>query len=610
MTPIQVAYEIVSASRKLREHYEITNTKFDMIQAHMYSIFECYAHGIIGWDQVQTMYHHSLTEYAGLYADDKSLYLQEKSRAFEEYERVLREWKSPLDEYRVISEQKMISNIVVKKQISESVAQEHSNQYFNRNLNERDLHDVARLKTWKRVMEAYPVLIKQDESRVRMLTIMEAPTMSTTQLVTSVVNEYAVDKDAINNAVGQAMGASAPATSLRPKARPSSNVGSTETAPNGQTTGSTRGLPRLPEDVSNEVKDQLANIDLSIRDWARRWKNKSAGNPNDMKAPQKIEDLKAQKAALMKKHNISEEANLDESITKLSNARLKYHATKEFPHGSYTNAEIKDEHKRRMKTEPNYHSAKPSLSEEDDSVDEAKTKPGHNMRAQQRLRSLMSRAIDDSKAKRGVEDDDDVADKDDSNLDEGKPAKGATVTKNGQKYEYQGAMWAPIKSDGSRGSTGSVNKELGADLNKASTKTTPTKVKVSTPPSATQPAKPSLGSRAKSAAANKISAGKANIKATPGRIGRGAAAGIGAALNKVADYDIRKSYSSLYSSTDNNDKPLEETSSAGSTSSGSIASVAKPVGKNNMVRRKGVAPNALDTDSTFFEGDKDSNTKT
>jgi hypothetical protein len=60
-------------------------------------------------------------------------------------------------------------------------------------------------------------------------------------------------------------------------------------------------------EVSNSVKDQLANIDLSIRDWTRRWKNKSAGNPNDMKAPQKIQDLKAQKAALMKKHGISED---------------------------------------------------------------------------------------------------------------------------------------------------------------------------------------------------------------------------------------------------------------------------------------------------------------
>ncbi len=61
------------------------------------------------------------------------------------------------------------------------------------------------------------------------------------------------------------------------------------------------------DEVSNAVKDQLGNIDLSIRDWERRWKNKSAGNPNDMKAPQKIKDLKAQKAALMKKHNVSEE---------------------------------------------------------------------------------------------------------------------------------------------------------------------------------------------------------------------------------------------------------------------------------------------------------------
>jgi hypothetical protein len=66
-----------------------------------------------------------------------------------------------------------------------------------------------------------------------------------------------------------------------------------------------------------------------------------------------------------------EEVELDESITKLSNARLKYHATKGFPHGSFTNAQVKDEHKRRMKTEPNYHSVKPSLSEEVE-LDEAK----------------------------------------------------------------------------------------------------------------------------------------------------------------------------------------------------------------------------------------------
>lgn len=59
-----------------------------------------------------------------------------------------------------------------------------------------------------------------------------------------------------------------------------------------------------------------------------------------------------------------EEVDLEESITKMSNARLKFHAVKDFPHGSYSNAEIKDEHKRRMKVEPNYHTVKPSLSEE------------------------------------------------------------------------------------------------------------------------------------------------------------------------------------------------------------------------------------------------------
>jgi hypothetical protein len=54
---------------------------------------------------------------------------------------------------------------------------------------------------------------------------------------------------------------------------------------------------------------------------------------------------------------------LDESITKMSSARLKFHATKKIPHGSFSNAEIEDEHDRRKKTDPNYHRVKPSLSE-------------------------------------------------------------------------------------------------------------------------------------------------------------------------------------------------------------------------------------------------------
>lgn len=64
---------------------------------------------------------------------------------------------------------------------------------------------------------------------------------------------------------------------------------------------------------------------------------------------------------------IGEEVELEESITKLSDARLKFHATKNVPHGSYSRKEIDAEHKRRMKTDGvSYASVKPSLNEESD----------------------------------------------------------------------------------------------------------------------------------------------------------------------------------------------------------------------------------------------------
>lgn len=69
-----------------------------------------------------------------------------------------------------------------------------------------------------------------------------------------------------------------------------------------------------------------------------------------------------------------EEVELEEGIDKMSNARLKFHAEKNFPHGSYTRKEIQDEHKRRMRVEPNYHTVKPSLSEESD-LDEKVVNP-------------------------------------------------------------------------------------------------------------------------------------------------------------------------------------------------------------------------------------------
>ena len=65
----------------------------------------------------------------------------------------------------------------------------------------------------------------------------------------------------------------------------------------------------------------------------------------------------------------AEEVELEESITSMSDARIKYHATKNFPHGRYTSKEIKAEHERRRKSVPNYHTVKPSLNE-DEQIDE------------------------------------------------------------------------------------------------------------------------------------------------------------------------------------------------------------------------------------------------
>lgn len=84
--------------------------------------------------------------------------------------------------------------------------------------------------------------------------------------------------------------------------------------------------------------------------------------------------VKRGKGITLAANKMSEEVELEEGIDKMSNARLKFHAEKNFPHGSYTRKEIQDEHKRRMRVEPNYHTVKPSLSEESD-LDEKVVNP-------------------------------------------------------------------------------------------------------------------------------------------------------------------------------------------------------------------------------------------
>lgn len=85
---------------------------------------------------------------------------------------------------------------------------------------------------------------------------------------------------------------------------------------------------------------------------------------NALKKLKQMDLPKAELDALKKGTNISESVELDEGLSNLSHSRLKYHATKGIPHGSHSNAEIKDEHKRRLRSEPDYVKAKASMNED------------------------------------------------------------------------------------------------------------------------------------------------------------------------------------------------------------------------------------------------------
>jgi len=93
---------------------------------------------------------------------------------------------------------------------------------------------------------------------------------------------------------------------------------------------------------------------------------------NDGDADKSDEYLHNRRKTISKK--MQKDTEVVEGVQKLSNARLKYHATKNFPHGSYSKKEIDAEHKRRMKTEPNYHTVKPSMNEDNEQIDEISKK--------------------------------------------------------------------------------------------------------------------------------------------------------------------------------------------------------------------------------------------
>jgi hypothetical protein len=204
MKKLELAYEIIKESKKSRALYLESGRDYHKVAAHMYSIFECYAHGLIKWNTARTYWHNSILEYLNLYKDNNKLYVIESNRMLAEYENTLKRFKPALDEYKKVSEAKMVSNIVVKNQISESVAKEQSNLYYNkRNLSESAVKEIAHIADWKQVVESYPNLTANDKDRLRMLTIFEndtfnvtgwsqlneGPTLDTTQMITTVMSE-------------------------------------------------------------------------------------------------------------------------------------------------------------------------------------------------------------------------------------------------------------------------------------------------------------------------------------------------------------------------------------------------------------------------------------
>ena len=165
---INEAKLIIAEAKESRLNYAVTGHDFDRIKANMYSIFECYANGIIDWNVSKSKLKTAIREYIHLYPKDERAVEIEIMR--EEYKRINKYYKQALDAYRVVSEEKMTNKLVAKQKLDESVAKHHSDVFYNkRTLSESELKDISTLQTWDRVMEAYPHLTRHDEDCVRML---------------------------------------------------------------------------------------------------------------------------------------------------------------------------------------------------------------------------------------------------------------------------------------------------------------------------------------------------------------------------------------------------------------------------------------------------------
>lgn len=119
---------------------------------------------------------------------------------------------------------------------------------------------------------------------------------------------------------------------------------------------------------------------LHVHHTAVDFKGEKPGNPNRVKAL--VQDSPQHKDMISKGYNADKygehdthefhktgktitKEDVNEDISKMPDSHVKFFATKNISHGRYTRAEIDDEHKRRQKVVPNYHSVKPSINEDE-----------------------------------------------------------------------------------------------------------------------------------------------------------------------------------------------------------------------------------------------------
>jgi hypothetical protein len=142
-----------------------------------------------------------------------------------------------------------------------------------------------------------------------------------------------------------------------------------------------KGVQVIPKALwDNLKKDKKESVELdeiskkTLGSYVKKASDDMANNAYNLGARDPLKDKGSWAKSFKRRAGIAkatdrltkEEVELDESITRMSDARLKFHATKKVPHGSFSNAEIEDEHDRRNRTSPEYRKAKPSLSEEVD----------------------------------------------------------------------------------------------------------------------------------------------------------------------------------------------------------------------------------------------------